>query len=120
MDTVLIAEDEPEVRNYLALALTCQGFDVEFAQDGEEAVAYLQKTKKIVSLLLLDLIMPRMNGFETLKIVKRTWPHLPVITLSGSCTPAHVAAVMRGGASDFLAKPIAHDDLLRTIQSVLR
>src|SRR3954470_17849433 len=90
MHTVLIAEDEPEVRNYLALALTCHGFDVAFAQDGEEAVGYLQQTEKNVSLLLLDLLMPRKDGFETLKVVRQSWPHLPVITLSGSCTPAHV------------------------------
>ncbi|MFL6446631.1 MAG: sigma-54-dependent transcriptional regulator [Bryobacteraceae bacterium] len=119
MDTVLIAEDEPEVRNYLALALTCHGYKVELAQDGDEAVGYLQKADREVSLLLLDLIMPRKDGFETLQLVKRSWPHLPIITLSGSCTPAHVAAVMKGGASDFLAKPIAHDDLLRAIQSAL-
>src|SRR4051812_43259438 len=119
MDTVLIAEDEPEVRNYLALALTCHGFDVEFAQDGEEAVGYLQQTKKNVSLLLLDLLMPRKDGFETLKVVRRSWPDLPVITLSGSCTPANVATVMKGGAFDFLAKPIAHDDLFRAVQSAL-
>src|SRR5437763_798568 len=119
MDTGLIGGDAPEVGNYIGLALTCHGFDVEFAQDGDEAVGYLQKARKNVSLLLLDLIMPRKDGFETLKVVRRTWPDLPVITLSGSCTPAHVAAVMKGGASDFLAKPIAHDDLLRAIQSVL-
>ena len=119
VNTVLIAEDEPEVRNYLALALRCQGYNIEFAHDGEEALGYLKRDAGKVSLLLLDLIMPRKNGFDTLKQVRQTWPQLPVITLSGCCTPADVAAVMKDGAVDFLAKPIAPDDLLRAIQSVL-
>jgi two-component system response regulator AtoC len=119
VNTVLIAEDEPEVRNYLALALSCHGYNVEFAQDGEEAVACLERDADRIAVLLLDLIMPRKDGFETLKEVRRTWPRLPVITLSGCCTPAHVASVMKNGAIDFLSKPIGHDDLLRAIESAL-
>src|ERR1035441_161357 len=110
MNTVLIAEDESEVRDYLALALTCHGYKVALAQNGEEAINYLATGADEISLLLLDLIMPRKDGFETLKEVRQAWPHLPVITLSGCCTPAHVASVMKGGAIDFLAKPIAHGD----------
>jgi two-component system response regulator AtoC len=119
VNTVLIAEDELEVRNYLALALSCHGYNVEFAQDGEEALAHLERDADRISVLLLDLIMPRKDGFETLKEVRRGWPRLPIITLSGCCTPAHVASVMKDGAIDFLSKPIGHDDLLQAIQSAL-
>ncbi len=120
MSTILVAEDELEVRNYLGLALNCQGYEVEFAQNGEEVVSCLERESANISLLLLDLIMPCKDGFETLKEVRRGWPRLPVITLSGSCTPANVATVLKGGAFDFLSKPVAHGDLLQTVQSALR
>ncbi|HEY7302932.1 MAG TPA: sigma-54 dependent transcriptional regulator [Bryobacteraceae bacterium] len=120
MNTILIAEDEPEVRDYLGVALNCEGYDVEFAQNGEEVVSLLERDGARVSLLLLDLIMPHKDGFETLREVRQTWPALPVITLSGSCTPANVATVLKAGALDFLSKPIGHDDLLRVIEGVLK
>ncbi len=119
MNTILVAEDEPEVRNYLGLALSCEGYRVEFAQNGEEVVQCLSSGSSNVSLLLLDLIMPIKNGFETLQEVRRGWPNLPVVTLSGSCTPANVATVMKGGASDFLSKPVGHADLLKAIRAAL-
>jgi DNA-binding NtrC family response regulator len=119
MNTILIAEDEPEVRDYLGVALNCEGYDVEFAQNGEEVVSFLERDATRVSLLLLDLIMPYKDGFETLREVRQSWPTLPVITLSGSCTPANVATVLKAGALDFLSKPIGHDDLLRSIENAL-
>ena len=120
MQTILVAEDEPEVRDYLAVALTCEGYKVSFAENGEEVVDCLKQNQNDYSLLLLDLIMPKKDGFETLKEVRSGWPDLPVITLSGSCTPANVATVLKGGASDFLSKPVAHEDLGRAIRTVLR
>ncbi len=119
METILVAEDEPEVRDYLAVALTCEGYTVCFAENGEEVVSCLKQKQADYSLLLLDLIMPKKDGFETLKEVRLGWPDLPVITLSGSCTPANVATVLKGGASDFLSKPVAHEDLGRAIRNVL-
>ena len=119
MTRILIAEDEPEVRNYLGIALNCQGYEVELVENGQEAIDYLENHSENISLLLLDLMMPLKDGFETLKEVRRGWPAMPVITLSGSCTRANVASVLKGGALDFLSKPIAHDELFQAIQSAL-
>ncbi len=119
MSTILVAEDDPDVRNYLGRALNCQGYEVEFAQNGEEVVGCLERDNANISLLLLDLIMPYKDGFETLKEVHRRWLGLPVITISGSCTPANVATVLKGGALDFLPKPVVHEDLMRAVQSAL-
>ena len=119
MNTILVAEDEPEVRNYLGLALSCEGYRVEYAQNGEEVLQCLASRSATVSLLLLDLLMPIKNGFETLLEVRREWPSLPVITLSGSCTTANVATVLKNGAADFLSKPVGHDDLLKAIRAAL-
>jgi two-component system response regulator AtoC len=119
MTRILVAEDEPEVRNYLGLALNCQGYEVELVENGQEAVDCLAKQAGNISLVLLDLMMPLKDGLETLKEVRIGWPAMPIITLSGSCTRANVASVLKGGALDFLSKPIAHDELFRAIQSAL-
>lgn len=119
MKTILVAEDEPEVRNYLGMAVNCHGYDTEFAQDGTEAIDCLQRASGRISLLLLDLFMPNKDGFETLKEVRSRWPDLPIITLSGACTPANVASVLRAGAVDFLSKPVSHEELGHAIKSAL-
>src|SRR5579864_2308180 len=106
MKTILIAEDEPEVRNYLRLALTCRGYEVEFAQNGEEAVQQVRGGQDRFSLMLLDILMPHKDGLETLREVKGISPDLPVIMLSGASAPGNIVTAMKSGAKDFLAKPV--------------
>jgi len=74
MTRILIAEDEPEVRKYLKLALNCQGYEVELVENGQEAVDCLENHGENISLLLLDLMMPIKDGFETLKEVRCGYP----------------------------------------------
>jgi len=119
METILIAEDESEVRHFLGLALSCNGYRVEFAQNGEEVVKCLSSRAADISLLLLDLIMPQKDGFMTLREVRRTWPALPVITISGACSPHNIVSTLKGGAVDFLPKPVSAEDLLNAVRSGL-
>ena len=84
---ICIAEDEPEVRSYLETALVCQGYSVEAVQDGEELLAYLAGYPH-VSAILLDLIMPRKDGMETLREIRAMHKDLPVVMISGAFAPA--------------------------------
>src|SRR5262245_54251169 len=117
--TILVAEDEPEVRSYLELALKCQGYNVELAQDGEEMLSILQDPSITVSAALMDIVMPRKDGLETLKEVRRIDPDLPVIMVSGASTPLNVVEAMKNGATDFIAKPANHEDLRKVLKSAL-
>jgi two-component system response regulator AtoC len=119
MKPILIAEDEPEVRNYLRLALTCRGYDVEFAQDGEEAVQYVRGGQNRFSLLLLDILMPQKDGLETLREVRSISPDLPVVMLSGASSPLNIVTAMKIGAKDFLPKPVSHEELYRAIEKAI-
>ena len=120
MHTILVAEDEPEVRNYLGLALTCQGYNVEFAQNGDEVISYLANPgQPDISLLLLDIVMPRKDGLETLSDVRRICPEMPVIVLSGAPSPSNIVTAMKNGARDFIPKPVSHEDLRGAIEKVL-
>jgi len=110
--TILVAEDDPEVRSYLAVALGCHGYEVELAEDGEEALACLDGPAGArVSLVLLDILMPRKDGLETLREIRRKDLQLPVIMLSGVSSPLEVVEAMKSGATDYLAKPVSHEDL---------
>ena len=117
--TVLVAEDEPEVRGYLEMALQCLGYSVESAEDGEEIQAYLQSGQFDVAAVLLDIVMPNRDGLETLRDIRSIDGNLPVIMISGAASPLNVVTAMKSGATDFLCKPITHEDLRKAIGRAL-
>jgi len=117
--TILVGEDEAEVRDYLGLALKCLGYSVEFAQDGDEVLERLGAPESRVSAVLLDLIMPQRDGIETLKEIRRTDPSLPVIVVSGASSTLEVVTAVKNGATDFLTKPVSHEDLKSAISRAL-
>jgi two-component system response regulator AtoC len=107
------------VRGYLELALKCFGYSVELAQDGEEVLNYIQSQKSSISAVLLDLMMPRCDGIETLKRIRRIEPDLPVIFVSGAASTHNVVTAMKYGATDFLCKPVAHEDLQKVLSKAV-
>jgi two-component system, NtrC family, response regulator AtoC len=117
--TILVAEDEPEVRNYLSVALRCRGYEVEFAQNGEEALQSVRLDHNRLSLVLMDILMPCKDGLEALREMRTLRPDLPVIMLSGASSPLNIVTAMRAGAADFLPKPLSHDDLRKAIEKAL-
>src|ERR1051326_3724660 len=84
--TVLVGEDELEVRGYLAMALKCLGYSVELAQDGDEVLDYLKSTDSEVAAVLLDIMMPNRDGLDTLREIRLLNATLPVIVISGATT----------------------------------
>jgi len=114
---ILVAEDEPEVRNYLEMALRCEGYGVETAEDGEEALQCLESGMPI-SAAFLDVMMPKCDGLEVLRAVRDSGRALPVIVISGVPSPSMVVEAMRIGATDFLAKPISHDTLRQVLNGI--
>ncbi|MGO4885152.1 MAG: sigma-54-dependent transcriptional regulator [Bryobacteraceae bacterium] len=117
--TVLIVEDEADARNYFETVVRCLGYPAEIAEDGEEALACLEANRGI-SLVLLDLLMPRRDGLETLREMRNTGRTQPVIMLSGAATTNNVVQAMKAGATDFLAKPVSHEDLRAAIHGALK
>jgi len=109
--TILVAEDELEVRGYLEMALKCLGYSAELAQDGDEVLSCLQSSQTDFAAILLDLMMPNRDGIETLREIRRLNPEIPVIVVSGASSPLNIVTAMKNGATDFLCKPVAHEDL---------
>jgi len=118
--TVLVGESEPEVRGYLEMTLKCLGYSVEFAEDGEELVNSLQALRTKVDLVLLDAVMPHGDNLDILREIRAIEPDLPVIVVtSGVYSPAKVVDALKSGATDFLTKPVAHDDLRTAVEKAI-
>ena len=117
--TILLGEDDLEVRGYLDTALKCQGYSVEIAQDGDEVLSSFRSSPVPFSAVILDVILPPRDGIEALKEIRRFDPVTPVILIDGSASKFDTAQAMKNGASDFLAKPVNPEDLRRALNRAL-
>lgn len=115
--TVLVADDERNIREGLAEALRLEGYDVALAADGEEALRAVEEGR--VDLIVTDLRMPKVSGNEVLKRVAGSYPGMPVIVLTGHGTIEDAVDSMRIGAFDFITKPVNLDHLSLLIRRAL-
>ena len=104
MSKILIIEDEEILYTLLQKRLSSEGYDVEVARDGQEGLEMLQKDKP--DLVLLDIIMPRKNGFEVLEIMQKDEElrNIPVVIISNSGQPVELDRAQELGARDWLIK----------------
>jgi two-component system response regulator AtoC len=114
---LLLVEDEASVREAFSLRLTDQGYLVQTAGSGEEALTLLRSFEP--DILVLDLVMPNLSGLEVLARVKQTTPELLVIVLTARGTVKDAVEAMRLGAFDFVAKAIDMDDLHHTLRRAM-
>jgi DNA-binding NtrC family response regulator len=114
---ILVVDDEDALRTVLSTELKGEGYDVETASDGDEAISVVQNKK--FDLLLLDIKMPKVDGFEVLKFVKKGFPAIKVIMLTGFADLKNAIESKKLGAEDFVSKPYDLVDLLTTIERVL-
>jgi DNA-binding NtrC family response regulator len=115
--SVLVVDDEDALRTVLSSELTNEGYEVRSASDGDEAIGELQKAA--FDLVLLDIKMPRLNGFEVLKFIKEHHQTSKVVMLTGFADLKNAIESKKLGADDFVSKPYDLVDLLTTIERVL-
>jgi two-component system response regulator HydG len=115
--TLLVADDDPAVRQSLERALTREGYTVVLAPDGQAALERLRQGG--VDLLLSDLRMPGLTGLELLREVKSAVPDVDVILLTAFGTVEEAVTAMKDGAVDFLTKPFQRAQLIRVIRKAL-
>ena len=117
MACVLIVDDEKNIRSGLALAFEYEGYDTLEAENGE--VAWNIINKKSVDLVITDLRMPVMSGYELLKRAASTFPTLPIIVLTGHGSIEDAVKAMQDGAIDFFTKPVDLDHIMLTAKKAL-
>src|SRR5437870_735522 len=116
--SILVVDDERSVRSYLSDFLSSCGYTVECAESGDQAVARLT-AGYVPSLIVLDIVMPGINGIEALESVKKINASIPVIILSGAGQTKTVVDAMKMGAADFLVKPFEEQELELAIENVV-
>ena len=114
---VLVVDDDPRILKFLEIRLKASGYEVLTAKNGLEALEQVQAEEP--DLLVLDVLMPGIDGFETLKQV-RLLSSLPVIILSAKEANTDKVKGLELGADDYLAKPFSPDELLARIEAVRR
>ena len=115
--TVMVVDDEKNIREGLGKALEMDGYDVILAADGQAGLEQVEHEG--VDLVIADLKMPRLSGEELLRRVVQAYPSLPVIILTGHGTIESAVQAMRDGAYDFLTKPVNLDRLSLLVRRAL-
>lgn len=113
--TVLVVDDDSLMREVTAELLQLLGLQVRLAADGRQALESLRNEPGI-TLVCMDLQMPNQDGLETTRAIRRTWPDLPVIALTGSTRDSDRRACREAGMNDFLAKPVALAQLVAVLE----
>ena len=114
---ILVVDDEPMVREVLSRYLESDGFDVATAADGEEALRRFEAD--VPDLVLLDLMLPRVDGYEVFRRMRDAAP-TPVIMLTARGTETDRIVGLDGGADDYVAKPFSPKEVVARVRAVLR
>ena len=120
MTKILIAEDEPDIRDLITFTLQFAGYDVVSASNGEDALALARE--EVPDLVLMDVRMPRMTGYEACAAMKAD-PKLkdvPVIFLSAKGQDSEIQSGLQAGAIEYLLKPFAPEQLTQRIRAVMQ
>ncbi|WP_243525896.1 response regulator transcription factor [Bacillus pseudomycoides] len=117
MMNILLVDDEPRMLELLALYLTPKGYNCISATSGQEAISYIENQS--FKFILLDIMMPKMDGWETCKRI-RSFSNVPIIMVTARDQTIDVVQGLKIGADDYITKPFHEDELLARIEAVLR
>ncbi|MDQ3443996.1 MAG: response regulator transcription factor [Chloroflexota bacterium] len=118
--SVLLVEDDPTLRSTLAFNLTREGYNVLTADNGERALELVRDQGDSLDLLILDIMLPGINGFQVLQRVRRRGLQIPVLMLSARGEEQDKVDGLELGADDYVVKPFALRELLARVRAALR
>jgi len=117
---ILVVDDERAVRESLRRALELEGYEVEAAGDGSEALERLEADGLDPDAVVLDVLMPGVDGLEVCRVLRRAGSRMPVLMLTARAEVGDRVAGLDAGADDYLAKPFALEELLARLRALLR
>lgn len=117
MNKILVVDDDVHVRMMLEAVLESEGYSVVLAHSGPEALAMMKEEQP--SLVLLDYMMPGMNGLDVLREIKKSHGQTKVIMVTGHGNEKLANEMLKSGAADYIQKPFAMDQLLSSVKRVL-
>jgi two-component system, OmpR family, response regulator MprA len=117
---VLVVDDERSVREALRRALELEGYDVDLAADGHEALRRLDEGGREPDAVVLDVLMPGIDGLEVCRRLRQAGRRLPVLMLTARAEVADRVAGLDAGADDYIVKPFALEELFARLRALLR
>jgi len=120
---IILIEDDPRITSFLERGLTAEGYRVQSASRGADGVALARSasnTSQFPTLILLDLMLPDMNGMEVCQTLRADGSQIPILMLTAMNTLEHRIEGLRMGADDYLCKPFAFEELLARIEALFR
>ena len=119
---VLVVDDEADIRKSVRLILTKAGYDVIEAEDGEKGIAAVKSGDNplLLSTIICDLQMPKVNGMEAVAYFRSQFPSVPVIVLSGTGTIDKANTLFKQGVVEFLSKPIEPEKLVASVHKAVK
>ena len=117
---ILVVDDERAVRESLRRALELEGYEIELAGDGGEALATLGGDEPQADAVILDVLMPGVDGLEVCRRLRATGNHVPVLMLTARDEVENRVAGLDAGADDYVTKPFALEELLARVRALLR
>lgn len=122
MKSILVVDDDFRHDKMMGYLLTSKGFDVSYALSGEEALEKLRSSEFAKpDIVILDVMMPRMNGIETLIEMRKEEDlmDIPVLMVSAISTPEKVSKAKEAGAADYISKPFSSSNLIEKINFII-
>lgn len=116
---ILFVDDEQMIRESIRIILTHLGYEISLCKNGAEAYDFYSKNWKKVDLVILDMIMPEMNGYESFLKMREINPHIKALLLSGYSTWEDTQKALENGISGFINKPFGHREISERIESIL-
>ena len=118
MFNILVVDDDKNIRRLLKAVLEADNYNVSTASDGEEALDVIDREH--IDLVVLDVMMPNMDGYEFTETIRETNDNLPILMVSAKQQPADKKAGFLAGTDDYITKPIDEEELLLRIKALLR
>ncbi|MEO1507689.1 MAG: response regulator, partial [Cyanobacteria bacterium J06633_23] len=120
-EVILVVDDDPAICNVLQLSLEAYGYQVLIANDGLGAIAMLAEHRALIRCILIDIVMPDMDGRTVIPLLQRLHPQVSIVTMTGAITPIHPQSITLDLNLDgTLGKPFTNRELLTLLQKVLR
>jgi DNA-binding response OmpR family regulator len=119
-NSILLVEDDERIRASMRLALEDEGYDITEAGSGEEALEKFRAPERPFDLLIVDIMLPRMDGFECTRLLRRQSPTVPIIVVTARTDTHDVVAGLEAGADDYVTKPFAPQVLAARIRALMR